>query len=52
MIRVHRGKFTDSTVKDELDGVELGMRKTPAEVQLGEEEASGCKAREGVRVEG
>lgn len=51
MIRVHCGKFSDSRVKDELDGVELGMRKTPAEAQLGEEEASGCEAREGVGVE-
>ena len=51
MIRVHHGKFFHSTVKGELGRMELGIRKTPAEVQSSIDEAGGCTAREGAGVE-
>ena len=50
MIRAHPGKFFHSRVKGELGRMELGVRKTPAEVQSSIDEAAGCTAREGAGV--
>ena len=51
MIRVHHRKFFHSRVKGELGRMELGVSKTPAEVQSSVDEAAGWEGA-GVKAQG